>query len=115
MENLRKQIGANLRKYRLRAQLTQEQVAEKAGISVPFYGNIESGNRLMSMETLIALANTLGISTDCILLGEIENIHIENIGALLRDKPEPFTRKVEKAVRSIVEIFLEGEEGGDLP
>ena len=49
MENLRKQIGVNLRKYRLRAQLTQEQVAEKAGISVPFYGNIESGNLLMSM------------------------------------------------------------------
>ena len=56
MENLRKRIGSNLKKCRLNAQLTQEQVAERAGISVPFYGNIESGNRLMSMETLIALA-----------------------------------------------------------
>ena len=114
MENLRKQIGVNLRKYRLREQLTQEQVAEKAEISVQFYGNIESGNRLMSMETLIALANVLGVSTDCILLGENENIHIENIGALLRDKPVPFIIKVEKAVRSIVEIFLK-EESGDMP
>lgn len=111
MENLRKRIGSNLKKCRLNAQLTQEQVAERAGISVPFYGNIESGNRLMSMETLIALANVLGVSTDCILLGEIENVHIENIGALLRDKPEPFIIKTEKPVRSIVDIFLDNEDG----
>lgn len=109
MENLRKQVGSNLRKYRLKAQLTQEQVAERAGISVPFYGNIESGNRLMGMETLIALANALGVSTDCILLGEIENIHIENINALLRNKPESFIIKTERAVRSIIDIFFDDE------
>ena len=65
MENLRKRIGSNLKKCRLNAQLTQEQVAERAGISVPFYGNIESGNRLMSMETLIALARACLKNKSC--------------------------------------------------
>lgn len=107
MDELRKQVGNNLRKYRLNAKLTQEQVAERAGISVPFYGNIESGNRLMSMETLITLSAALGVSTDCILLGEIKDGHIKNIEALLKNKPEPFIIKAERMIRSIVDIFYD--------
>lgn len=111
MESMHKEIGANLRKCRIEVKLTQEQVAERAGISVPFYRNIESGNRMMSIETLISLSKVLGVSTDRILLGEIQNSHIENIGVLLRDKPETFIIKVEKIVRSIMDIFLDGEGG----
>lgn len=110
MDDLRKTVGKNLKEYRARAHLTQEQVAEKAGISVPFYANIESGNRLMGIETLITLSQVLGVSTDCILLGETDDIHIANIGALLRGRPEPFLARAEQAMRSIVDIF--GGEGG---
>lgn len=110
MDDLRKTVGKNLKKYRAKAHLTQEQVAEKAGISVPFYANIESGNRLMGIETLITLSTVLGVSTDCILLGEIGDAHIANLGALLRNKPEPFLARVEQVVRSIVDVF--GEDGG---
>ena len=34
-------IGNNLRKYRLLAKLTQDELAEKAGISTPFLANLE--------------------------------------------------------------------------
>ena len=104
-------LNEQIREHRKKVGLTQEQVAERAGISVPFYRNIESGNRMMSIETLISLSKVLGVSTDRILLGEIQNSHIENIGVLLRDKPETFIIKVEKIVRSIMDIFLDGEGG----
>lgn len=110
MNDLWKTVGKNLKEYRAKAHLTQEQVAERAGISVPFYANIESGNRLMGVETLITLSGVLGVSADSILLGEIDDVHIANIGALLRGKPESFLARAEQAVRSIVDIF--GEDGG---
>lgn len=109
MDELQNRVAKNLKICRANARLTQEQVAERAGISVPFYANMESGKRLMSIETLVALAAVLGVSTDHILLGEIEDIHIKNINALLRDKPEPFIIKTEKIVRSIMDTFYEGE------
>lgn len=109
MDELQNRVAKNLKICRANARLTQEQVAERAGISVPFYANMESGKRLMRIETLVALAAVLGVSTDHILLGEIEDIHIKNINALLRDKPEPFIIKTEKIVRSIMDTFYEGE------
>lgn len=38
-------IGKNLLKYRTENNLTQEELAEKVGISTSFYANIERGNR----------------------------------------------------------------------
>ena len=109
MDDLRNRVAKNLKICRANAHLTQEQVAERAGISVPFYANMESGKRLMRIETLVTLAAALGVSTVHILLGEIDNIHIKNIDALLRDKPEPFIIKTEKTVRFIMNVFFEDE------
>lgn len=36
-------IGNNLREYRLSMKMTQDEIAEKAGLSVPFYANLERG------------------------------------------------------------------------
>lgn len=110
MDDLRNRVAENLKICRANARLTQEQVAERAGISVPFYANMESGKRLMRIETLVTLAAVLGVSTDRILLGEIDNIHIKNIDALLWDKPEPFIIKAEKTVRFIMDAFFENDE-----
>lgn len=49
-------VGRNLQRCRANAGLTQEQVAEQAGISTSFYANLERGNRCMSAPVLRALA-----------------------------------------------------------
>ncbi len=60
-------MGQRIRKQRKLMGLTQKAAAEKTGISLPFYGHIERGSRKASLETLVSIANALGVSMDAIL------------------------------------------------
>ena len=51
--------------------LSQEQLAEKCGLSVSFIGHIERGGRKMSLETLITLCEVLDMSADYLLMDEM--------------------------------------------
>lgn len=62
-------LGARVQRARRINGLTQERLAEMAGISLSFMGHIERGTRKASVETLVALARALGVSTDALLLG----------------------------------------------
>lgn len=55
-------LGIRVRTIRRQAGMTQEELAEKVGISASFLGHIERGSRVASLETLVALCNTLNIS-----------------------------------------------------
>ena len=50
----------NLRRARLRAGLTQAQVAAMAGLSRPMYTNIELGRKNPSLDMAIRIAHVLG-------------------------------------------------------
>jgi transcriptional regulator with XRE-family HTH domain len=56
---LRKQFGARLREIRLAQGLTQEQLAEKASVSLNFLNLIERGQRGPSFDSLERLAGAL--------------------------------------------------------
>lgn len=59
MPSLKQQFGRNLRKLRVVRELTQERLAEAAGISVDFLSLIERGRNSPSFETLEALSQAL--------------------------------------------------------
>lgn len=111
-KDLQALAASNLQKCRTKAKLTQEQVAERAGISTSFYTNLERGNRSMSIPVLLALADALCVSTDCILHKESAKIHIENICSLLSDKPESFIIAAEGVLYALVEGFSPRQEEG---
>lgn len=60
-------IGLRIHQLRIERGMKQRELAKAAGISESFYGHIEHGNRVMSIETLVALASALGTSTDYLL------------------------------------------------
>ena len=62
-------IGEQVRKYRKANGLSQEQLAEKIGISVTHMSHIETGNTKLSLPVFVDLAKTLQVQTDD-LLGE---------------------------------------------
>ena len=68
------QIGARIRMIRKAKHLSQEELAEKAGISVTHMSHIETGNTKMSLSVLVKLAVSLDVATDAILFENIENI-----------------------------------------
>ena len=60
-------IGAKIRLERERLDLTREKLAEIIGLSSFYIGQIERGDRKMSIDTLAKIANTLHISVDYLL------------------------------------------------
>lgn len=61
---LRRVIGENVRRLRKFRDLTQEQLAEKVGISAVFMNRIEQGYNTPSSEVLFGLADALGVKAD---------------------------------------------------
>lgn len=60
-------IGANMKKARLKAGLTQEKLAERMDISSIHYGKLERGQRKASLETLVRTADALDTSPFALL------------------------------------------------
>lgn len=61
------QIGDNLKKARLKVGLTQNEVAEKAGINVNHYARLERGEVTASLRTLKNLLKILKVKSKDVL------------------------------------------------
>lgn len=61
MTDLRGRMGARVRQLRHARRLTQEQLAERAGLSYKFLGEVERGRGNPTLTTLAALSDALGI------------------------------------------------------
>jgi len=59
---VRKAFGVIVRKKRYAIDISQELLAEKAGLSVSYVGSVERGERNIALENIIALAHALGCS-----------------------------------------------------
>lgn len=60
-------IGQKVRRYRKAKGLSQEELAERIGISVTHMSHIETGNTKLSLPVLVDLANELEVQTDELL------------------------------------------------
>lgn len=70
-------LGKRVRKQRLLSDMTQEDLAEAAGISCSFVGHIERGEKKASLETLIALCNAMQVSPNVLLQDSLDNAFLE--------------------------------------
>ena len=62
-------IGSRLKKARIRAGLTQQDLAEEANISVAFVSRVERGSSHINLRRLSEFCKILGISEGSILNG----------------------------------------------
>ncbi len=60
-------LGQRIKKIRQAKGFTQRTAAMLIGISVPFYGLIERGQRKASLETVVAICNVFHVSMDDVL------------------------------------------------
>ena len=58
---LSKVLGEKIRCERIKAGLTQEQLAEKANLARNYIGNIERAEYKVTVETLAQIAKALGV------------------------------------------------------
>lgn len=60
-------LGKRIREERLKLNLTQEKLAESVNISTAYLGQIERGERNITLDKLIPIANFLGVTVDFLL------------------------------------------------
>ena len=71
MDDLLKQVGYRILSRRKQLRMTQEELAEKAGITPQTVSSAELGKKALRPENIIRISSALGISTEYLLLGEI--------------------------------------------
>nr|WP_122012150.1 helix-turn-helix transcriptional regulator [Maliibacterium massiliense] len=64
-----------MRTLRKSLRLTQEQVSERAGISLHHYGMVERGRRRGNIFTLKRIAHALGVGLDYLIDGEKNDVY----------------------------------------
>lgn len=70
-------LGKRIKEERLKLNLTQEQLAEYTDISTSYMGQIERGERKVTLETLVKITNKLNVSIDYLLKDSV-NIDSDN-------------------------------------
>ncbi len=94
-------IGATIRRLRHQANMTLEQLSERAGLTPHFIGSIELGQRDPSISSLEAIAGALGVTIGS-LLGESpphSELAIE-MGRMFDKVPEPHQQGILKLLRA---------------
>ena len=98
-------FGKILRDYRVKAGFTQEELAEKIGISLKYISRIENGNNSVKTQTLIKYMNILGISPNTLYGSFLSNpevkadIQLYNKISILPDDKKDF-------ISSVVDLLI---------
>ena len=98
-------IGKNIRKYRLLKKLRQEDLAEKAGLSINYVGAIERGEKVPSLETLLVIINALGVSADMILADVIDTGYLVK-DSLLAEKLDKLSTEDRVKIYDVIDTML---------
>jgi transcriptional regulator with XRE-family HTH domain len=96
--DLRALLGENLKRYRLAKGLSQANLAEILDITPNFISEIETGKRWVSSDTLVNLADSLGIEEyELLKFTETPSMEIE---AFIQN----YTEKASKAVAAAASV-----------
>ena len=97
-------IGKNIRKYRLMRKLRQEDLAEKADLSINYVGAIERGEKTPSLESLISIINALGVSADMILVDVLDNGYLVK-DSLLAQKLDKLSAEDRSQIYDVIDTM----------
>jgi transcriptional regulator with XRE-family HTH domain len=109
-EAIKKLLSQNIRLYRETIGFSQEKLAEIAGISPPFLGAIERGEKWPSSETLDGIATGLKVNPYDLLKPEhIVSVDVNKLtGKLVQD----IQTAVNQTIRAINVTLQENEKTG---
>ena len=62
MENILQNINNQIRDLRIAKKITQQELAERTNLSVPYISQIENNHRNISLETFVKIVDALEVS-----------------------------------------------------
>lgn len=103
------EVGQRIMERRRKLGLTQEELAERCGLTTQFVSYAESGKRASRPENLMRIASALGVSTDYLLTGDI----IDKDRLLLSEKLEKLDASEVRIVENIIDECIRLYHGDD--
>ena len=98
-------LGTRIKNKRLEQNLTQEQLAEKVELSAVYIGQIERGERKMTIETLVKLANSLNSSIEELLKDSTSSNINARLNELVNISKELDTSDIDKVIDVIKAMY----------
>jgi len=99
MKSIKAVFGANIRLYRKKQQFSQEQLAERLGITPKHMSSIETGANFVSVELLEKLTQHLQVSASALFYSE--DNELQNDDNLLSQIDNIINKECEKTSSSI--------------
>ena len=99
-----KAIGKRIKIARIKADLTQEKLAEVIELSPTHLSNIETGTTRVSLNTIVSLANALAVSVDDLLCDSVIKSKIQfekDIKSILEDCDDYEIRIIKEMMESM--------------
>ena len=98
-------IGKNIRSYRIKRKLRQEDLAEMTDLSVTYIGMVERGEKIPALETFIKILNALEISAD-IILADVLKVGYEIKSSLLTEQINALSPTERDKVFDVIETLI---------
>ena len=107
--DINKIFGKILRDARKTKKMTQEELAERLGISLKYISRIENGNNGVKTQTLIKYMNILGITPNTIYASFIENEEASK-NVQLSEKISKLSDEKKQLLDSIIDLIENFDE-----
>lgn len=108
-EQLTKLIGTNIRKYRLKKDISQETLSLLAGLHPAYIGKLERGEKCPTIDTLYKICEAVEISVCEMLSFEIDDISSDvqvkiRIENAIKNLPQAQQIKIAEIVENIADL-----------
>ena len=103
-----KAIGKRIKIARIKADLTQERLAEMVEISPTHMSNIETGTTRVSLTAIVSLANALSVTVHDLLCDSVVKCKVQfekDIAGILADCDEYEIRMVKDMAQALKETL----------
>ena len=101
-----KRIGKRIKQRREELGLTQEQFAERTGLTTNYISTVERGASFPRCEKLITIINALGVSADAIFCDVVDHPG-EYKASLLSSKLAELPADEQKRILRMVDLMIE--------
>jgi len=107
MAEIAKIIGERIRAYRTKAGLSQENLAERAGLHSTYIGQLERGEKNATLESVEKVARALCVSFETlfkhIISGDVDSDAAEQCYSLVSTLPEKEQRAILELVKKAID------------
>ena len=99
-----------IKQYRTEKEISQEELADLIAINYRHISNVETGRRYPSLEMIVSIANTLGISADDLLIDNLTHTSSpvgQELHILLLDCNHDEREMLLRILKFMKELFME--------